>query len=138
VRDWTELASDLFPTLQEELTEPNSSLYDFLTSLDQLRTVAQSSRDRELLARIYFFCEWCLVHPDREIWNAAAVGFWEHLFDDWLARFHAIPYLSPRVIADIWPLWEWRLSADQLVEVTQLLARRTETRFEAWQGNLVD
>jgi hypothetical protein len=136
VRTWHELAWDLFPTLHEQLADSTNSLYELFSALDMLLSEAHGSQNRELLARIYFFGEWCLASRDPEVSNAAGVAFWEHVFDDWLARFEVIPYLSPRVIADISPLWEWCLSAEKVEEIKGLVDRRRERIYLSWQDDL--
>ena len=38
-------------------------------------------------------------------------------------------WLSPKVIADIRGLWEWRLGVEKLVEIEKLIAERKEAKY---------
>ncbi|HBI44943.1 MAG TPA: hypothetical protein DDY78_19120 [Planctomycetales bacterium] len=84
---------------------------------------AHQKGDTEMLRRIYGYAEWCLEQKAKDLWNAAAVAFYEHLFDSHRSLWDQfVRWLSPRVVADCWGLWEWRLSAEELAEVRRLIA----------------
>ncbi|HTI26929.1 MAG TPA: hypothetical protein VL652_38450, partial [Kutzneria sp.] len=64
---------------------------------------------------------WCFEQPGRFLSNAAVVSFYEHVFDDWDLRHDVARRLPTEVMAQVRPLWEWRLPADKLAEVDRLL-----------------
>jgi hypothetical protein len=84
------------------------------------------SGDTELARRIYDFAEWCLNQTTGDLSNAAGVAFYEHLFDSKRHWVDAIRWLSPDVIAVCRPLWEARLSPEEMSDLRKLL--RTERR----------
>lgn len=54
--------------------------------------------------------------------NAAAVAFYEHLFDGPRASDESIAArLSPEVVRGVWPLWESRLDSERLARVRRLV-----------------
>jgi hypothetical protein len=67
---------------------------------------AHDNDDHDLLMRIYCFAQWCHAQEAKDLWNAAGVAFYEHLFDERKYWVEVIPWLSPSVIADCWSLWE--------------------------------
>jgi hypothetical protein len=84
---------------------------------------AHKRGDEDALRRAYAFAQWC--HHQRRgssLWNAAAVSFYEHLFDDWSIREDVASWLSPTVRRDIMPLWESRLSPAKVAALQELLA----------------
>lgn len=93
----------------------------FFVLLDVVRE-AHRSTDDDLLRRAYAFAGW--AHHQRRgssLWNAADVGFYEHLFDDWSLRAAVAPWVTPHVAQDLRPLWEDRLSEAQMLELTALM-----------------
>jgi hypothetical protein len=84
---------------------------------------AHQAYDTEKLRRIYGFAEWCFEQKAKDMWNAAGVAFYEHAFDGPRSLWEqVVRWLPPRVVRDCWGLWEWRLSAEDLITVQRLLA----------------
>ncbi len=102
---WRRKALELFPDLRRALQKPGYSIYQLFFDLLPMVDVAHSESDEDMLRRSYGFAEWCLAQKD--LWNAAGVAFYEHLFDgdelDWAER---VRWLTPNVIRDVWGLWE--------------------------------
>ena len=91
---------------------------------------AHKASDDETLRRIYGFSEWCFGQKAKDMWNAAGVAFYEHLFDDHPSVWpEVVQWLSPSVIEGVWGLWEWRLSAEELAEVKRLIEGRRQRRY---------
>jgi hypothetical protein len=72
---------------------------------------AYRSDDQSKLLRIFAFAEWCARHPNKDIWNAAGVAFYEHLFDHGEAPERILPWISAETYADVRGLFAWRLGA---------------------------
>jgi hypothetical protein len=123
VATWRRKALALFPDLRCDVQRPDFSIYMVFFELLPMVREAHQEGDAEMLRRIYGYAEWCLEQKAKDLWNAAAVAFYEHLFDSHRSLWRQfVRWLSPRVVADCWGLWEWRLSAEELAEVRQLIA----------------
>lgn len=70
---------------------------------------------------MYGFAAWCF--EQRELSNAAAVVFYEHVFDGpWSDRQEIARRIPPRIAADVMTLWAARLSGERMAEVRRLFA----------------
>ena len=120
---WRRKAIESFPELGSVVSDPEETFSPYALWFELLPLVREAHRagDDDLLERIYRYAEWSF--KQEELSNAVAVSFYEHLFDEhWMRRL--VPrWLDTRVVADLWTLWEARLSADELAEVAQLLNR---------------
>ena len=128
--NWRRKVLTLFPELRIEAQQPGFTVYS--TFFHLLPTVRQAHKDdnEELLRRIYGFAEWSLEQRAKDMWNAAGVAFYEHLFDSHPTLWpDMVQWLSPRVVADCSGLWEFRLTTEAFVEVNRLLAGRRRHRY---------
>jgi hypothetical protein len=121
---WRRKAIDAFPELRQELNDSDQvfSINALWFELLPLTREAHGEGDEDLLRRIYDFAEWCDAQRG-DLSNAVAVTFYEHLFDARWMRPLVVPWLTPKVIRDVRPLWEARLSSDDMREVNELLRR---------------
>jgi hypothetical protein len=91
---------------------------------------AHQEGDTEALRRIYGFAEWCFEQKAKDLWNAAGVAFYEHLFDCHRSLWREyVRWLPPRVVEGCWGLWEWRLEAQELAEVRRLIAECRKPQY---------
>jgi len=121
VEAWHARATNVFPELMaDELAAVHESLYALFVELLPAVRIAHHQGDAESLRHIYGFARWCLDQPG-DVSNAAAVAFYEHLFDDWQLREAVTPWLTPRTVREIWTLWEARLDQQQVRALRQLL-----------------
>jgi hypothetical protein len=118
---WREKARQLFPALHEDLEEESYNIYSLFLDLLPMAQEAHDSEDPQLLRRIYTFAEWCYSQKDKDLWNAAGVAFYEHLFDDSKHWESAIAWLSKEVIEGCWTLWEFRLSPEEFAKLKSLI-----------------
>jgi hypothetical protein len=125
VAAWRRKALELFPFLREAVQRPRSTVYEVFFLLPHVGAV-MASGDTDLLRRIFAFAEWCAGQSAKDLWNAAGVGFYEHLFDgdNWPHRREVVRWLSPRVVVDCMGLWEHWLPPERFAEVQQLLAEQ--------------
>jgi hypothetical protein len=78
---WRRKVLTFFPDLQREAERPDFTIYNaFSELLPRVRTAHQEG-DTETLRRIYGFAEWCSEQKAKDLWNAASVSFYAHLFD---------------------------------------------------------
>ena len=116
---WRRKALESFPELAKELTDDDvDSTYAMWREVFlPLTKDAYQREDADLLARIFEYAAWSARRPAKEVWNAVAVSFYEHVFDvartpDWLDH---IAKLTPRdVVNDVSVLWEGQLSEGEL------------------------
>jgi hypothetical protein len=119
---WRRKAVEQFPTLRCELNNPAHSIYGLFFDLLPMVRDAHHAANEDVLRRIYDFAAWCLGQRAKDLRNAAGTSFYEHLFDcrdDWTS---VIPWLSEKVVADCWGLWEARLSDAEIGELRALIA----------------
>ena len=73
--------------------------------------------------RIYEFAEWCFEQRTKDLWNAAGVAFYEHLFDSHHSLWpEFVRWMSPPVIEGCCGLWEARLSIEEMTVMRRLIA----------------
>ena len=78
---------------------------------------AHISGDEAALSRIYGFAGWCARQPEKELWNAAGVAFYEHLTDS-RVTLAAIPRWVPRdVFESVAGLLAARIGADKVADL---------------------
>jgi hypothetical protein len=124
---WRRKALELFPFLRDDIQRPDSTVYEVFFLLPCVSD-AIVSRDTELLRRMFEFAEWCAGQRAEDLWNAAGVVFYEHLFDgdNWRHRHELIQRLPPWVVADCIGLWEHWLPAEKFAEVRPLLEAKLQ------------
>lgn len=128
--NWRRKALDLFPDLRYDVQRPEFSIYMVFFRLLPMSREAHKAGDDEMLQRIYGFAEWCFEQKAKDMWNAAGVAFYEHLFDDHPSLWpEVVQWLPPPVIEGVWGLWEWRLSTEDLAEVKRLIEGRRRQRY---------
>ena len=121
--NWRRKVLALFPGLRHDVQRPDFSIsMVFFDLLPRVR-VAHQDGDPEMLRRIYGFAEWCFEQKAKDLWNAAGVAFYEHLFDSHRSLWpEFVRRLSPRVVEGCMGVWGWRLSEEELAEGRRLLA----------------
>src|SRR5262245_25216367 len=98
------------------------SVYALWFELLPLAQAAHREDDDDLLRRIYAFAGWCW-EAGSDLSNAVAVSFYEHLFDEAWMRPHVAPWLTREIRLELRPLWEARLSPDDMRDVDALILR---------------
>ena len=125
---WRRIALAHFPELRPEIQDRRYTIYGLFADL---LTMVREDHDADNTARlrhIYAFAAWCSTQRNKDIWNAAGVSFYEHLFDrrtDWQ---RVLPWVSEEVIRNCWGLWEWRLTKDELDTLRKMIAKRRRER----------
>ncbi len=132
---WRRKMLTWFPDLRREAQRPDFTVYSAFFELLPLVREAHKAGDRETLRRVYGFAEWCFAQKAKDLWNAAGVAFYEHLFDSHRSLWSEfVQWLSPQVVEGCWGLWEWRLSAEELAEVRRLLAESRKPLYPEARG----
>src|SRR5262245_35516470 len=125
---WRRKALELFPDLQISLESPDTTV--MLLFFDLLGGVQRAHRDddRARLGAIYSFAEWCARQPAKELWNAAGVGFYEHVFDEPGIREEVALWLPDDIRVAHVGLWELMLNPADFATVTRILKRTAPQR----------
>jgi hypothetical protein len=123
---WRRKALEQFPHLRRELNDADSSIYGLFHMLVDEAWNAHDEGDDELLRRIYGFAEWCLGHQAKELWNPAAVSFYEHLFNGRKDRAYwekILHYIPRHVVHEVWGLWDYFLTAEETADILKILEK---------------
>ena len=131
---WRQLAQSLLPEVYGE--ERPDSLYAFFSLLRHRGYAALRANEGDLTVRVHAFADWCARHREKYIWNAAGVGFYEHLFDGDATIEDIAPWLSQRTFADIRGLLEWRLGSEKAKEIDQAMKGRRSSYEHRVQAEL--
>ena len=114
---WRRKAVELFPDLREEIEDPGTSVMSLFFELLPRCHSAHDRGDSEELKRIYGFADWCASQKTKELWNAAGVGFYEHLADS-DRTLEVIPlWVRKPIFEDIAGLLEARVGAARVAEL---------------------
>ena len=130
---WKRKAIEDFPELRQDLQDAAFTPYMLFFELLPMVRAAHETENSVLLRKLYGYAAWCMDQNAEDLWNAAGVCFYEHLFDmskhDWPK---IIPWLSPTVIHACWSLWEARLDPPELEKLRQLIDGRTKHLYQDW------
>lgn len=116
---WRRQAARLLPELWTDEEDRETPSLFFFAVLPFVRDAHRRGAD-EALGRGYAFAAWCLAQGG-ELENAAAVAFYEHLFDSWDVHEAVARRLDQRTAGMCWPLWEARLEPERLTVLRSLL-----------------
>lgn len=116
---WRRRALDLFPRHARAIEDPAATIYHLLIDLLPESREALARGDGAEVDRIYEFAAWCF--DQKELSNAAAVAFFEHVFDGrWSDRFEIARRIPSRIAAEVMTLWADRLSEERMAEARRL------------------
>jgi len=126
---WRRKAIALFPEHREEIAQPKYRLFNLFFQLhmdaDQAHTAAPADPiAAERLRRIHGFAEWCL-HQGGELWDLAAIGFYEDLFAS-VAWERIVPWLSPFAVAQVEATWALGIGGEQRSRFEALVGARRQ------------
>jgi hypothetical protein len=125
---WRRKALALFPNWKRVI-ENNSSFYDFWFDFLPLTLEAHLNNDFNFLERIYGLAEWSTNEKSKDLWNATAVCFYEHLLSkEKILWPEILPWVSDEVIYKhgIKSLWNYTLGKKENVHLEKLLKERKE------------
>jgi hypothetical protein len=114
---WRRRAIEAWPDAAAFIQESETTIYLLFFELLVWVRKAHEGGDEAQLQRIYGFAHWCLGTSSRDLQNAAAVAFFEHLVDEEPTR-RAIPrWVQPSAFADLKSLFESRMTAEAYAEL---------------------
>ena len=106
---WQQKALDLFPDLRSDIEEEGATICTLFFELLPRCEAAHVAGDTLELQKIYSYAEWCSLQPEKDLWNAAGVAFYEHLVDEPLMKEQIPLWLSPQIFEQVSDLLEWRM-----------------------------
>ncbi|OKP99785.1 hypothetical protein [Paenibacillus sp. P46E] len=130
---WRRKALELFYDARFYFAQKDDTIYSLLIELRIKVVKAHEMNNIEELDKIYAYAEWCFKQEKRSfyLFNAIAVGFYEHLVEKEITR-NAIPYwIKPDIFEAVQPLFEWMLEkkADQYSELVMEYNKINNTQF---------
>jgi hypothetical protein len=91
---------------------------------------AHERSDTEDLRKVYGYAEWCFRQRDKDLRNAAGVGFYEHLFNRHPTR-QEIPYwVKPDIFEVIVGLLEMRIGNEEVEKLRGMYERPRDTPYK--------
>ena len=116
---WRREAAARLPELWRD-EDARQSIYQFFFEALPFVVDAHRSGDEDALRRGYGFAAWCFQQGG-DLDNAAAVAFYEHLFDWWDVHEDVLRWLDRRIALECWSLFEARLDGEQLAFLRERL-----------------
>lgn len=121
---WRRRAIEAWPESAAFIQDPETTIYLLFFELLAWVQKAHDEGDEPQLQRIYGFAHWCLGTSSRDLKNAAAVAFFEHLVDQEPTR-HAMPrWVQPSAFADLKSLFAARMSPEAYAELCRVYDNR--------------
>lgn len=117
---WRKKAMDCLPECKQEFENPVTSIYDVFIELLPSTVNAHRHHDIPQLEKNYAFAEWCFRQRAKDLWNATAVSFYEHLGDQEETTADMNKWVRRDIYQQIRPLLEHRLNSDQLRRIDNL------------------
>lgn len=114
---WRKKAIECAPELKDDFQSPDLSPYTVFAELLPILKQAHIDNDKDRLAKIYDYAEWCHRQKEEKLWNAAGVSFYEHLVDDEATFPHFTQWISKNIYADIRELLNQRASEEQMKQL---------------------
>jgi hypothetical protein len=115
---WRKKAMECLPDCKKEFESPDTDIYLVFSELLHSTVAAHKNNDRIQLKKNYDFAAWCFSQKTtKDLWNAAAVAFYEHLGDHPATREAMPQWITRQTYDHIRGLLEWRLNEVTLKEI---------------------
>lgn len=122
---WRDLAQVMLPEIYSE--ERPHSIYELFAEMIACVRTLHDTGDTEQLVRIHAFAEWASSHKEFEISNAAAVSFYEDLFDRGVPVEQVVPWLCRGRYEDLKTLFEHKCKPATLKRIKQAMIDRDQS-----------
>ena len=120
---WRQKAIECLPESRKDFEDPQTSIYNIFSELRSATINFHKANNIDRLQKIYDFAEWCFRQKSKELWNAAAVAFYEHLGDYPETRQEMRRWVKSDIYNDIRGLLELRLSNKELQQIDKTYGR---------------
>ena len=130
---WRRKALALFPEHRADITRTDALALNELflhLCMDAERAPAAELTEPDAAAalkRIHGFAEWCM-HQGGELWNKAAIGFYEDLFSrvPWEL---IVPWLSPYGVEQVEGTWALGVGGEQRSRFQEMVRERRVHKY---------
>ncbi len=111
---WRQKAIQCLPENRVEFENPNTSIYEVFSELLHAIIEAHKNNNTDRLQLIYGFADWCFKQNAKELWNAAGVSFYEHLYDYKETRESFTKWIKKDIYRDVRVLLELSVNKTEL------------------------
>ena len=114
---WKQKGIELFPDLREEIENPENSIYNLFFELLPRVRKAHLNKNQSELEKIYGYAKWCFEKTAKDLWNAPAVGFYEHLVDEEITKKEITSWVTPKMFQQLSGLFKNRMNEKDYMEL---------------------
>jgi len=125
---WRKKLIESLPDLLRKEEIESETIYTIFMELTAKCEKAHDRGDQVVLSKIYDFAAWCARREEKDLWNAAGVGFYEHIVDHPIALREIPRWVPPDVFYEISGLLQWRMGHKAFFELS---ARYEKDRLKA-------
>jgi hypothetical protein len=111
---WRRKAMECLPEKKTEFEHPGTTIYGVFIELLPALVEAHKGDNTERLHKIYEFAEWCYKQKANDLWNAAGVSFYEHLYDCKETRDSFRKWIKRDIYKNVRGLLELHVNEDDL------------------------
>jgi len=122
---WRDLAQIMLPEIYSE--ERPQSIYELFSEMIVRVRMLHDAGDTEQLARVHAFAEWASSHKEFDISNAAAVSFYEDLFDLGVPVEQVVPWLCRGRYEDLKNLFDHSCKSATFKRIEQAMIDRDQS-----------
>jgi hypothetical protein len=114
---WRRKAISCLPELKRDFEDAETTIYSVFREMLPALVEAHKQNDTDRLKNIYNYAEWCFMHKEEDLWNAAGVSFYEHLGDYEETRNEIPKWVKYEIYKEIRGLLELRIAKDFILEL---------------------
>lgn len=112
-------ALNCLPENKTEFEKPAASIHTVFSELLHATVKAHKWNDTEKLRLFYGFAEWCFRQNAKELWNAAGICFYEHLYSYNETREAFCKWIEKDTYKDVRVLLELSIKESELKKLDQ-------------------
>lgn len=121
---WRRKALACMPEERIEFEQKQTSIYQVFFSLLHATVEAHKQNDRLKLMSYYAFAEWCFNQNATDLWNAAAVSFYEHLGDQEETFLEMHKWVKKSIYIAVRELLVQRIDEDKIKHLDKSYGRK--------------
>jgi hypothetical protein len=114
---WRHKAIKCLPGLKDQFQRKDLTIYDVFMELLPATITAHKENNQAALRSYYQFADWCMHQKTKDLWNAAGVGFYEHLGDQEETISEIELWINKDIYLQVRPLLAARLSPGKLQDL---------------------
>jgi len=122
---WRQKAIECAPELKKDFESPDLTPYAVFIELLPIAQQAHINKDDNRLQKIYDYAEWCFKQKDKNLWNAVAVTFYEHLADTETTFLQFTKWIKKEIYFDIRDLLNQRVDENKMKQLDSYYKYKT-------------